>query len=258
MIKKLKKSRKLMLLVVFSFVVIIFLIVMDKLNLITNIGLSPTLWTTVVTMCIPLLTTIILWNKEKTERIKQVLESNKLSNQLIIRTKYFEYFEELLEKINDYIIFINVYFIREKGLFPFVDDKKTPEQLLDEKITSIHTRIKTDCFSNNYNNSYLFWEIDFNRYAFKSIDIDTFKYMYNGEEINLPACMQLLQVRNIFSSIKNEEKLVIRGSGGYLEKVDEEEQRKLIQEMINNKEYMLDLSKFLEYLKKDIEKKLNL
>ncbi len=43
-----------------------------------------------------------------------------------------------------------------------------------------------------------------------------------------------------------------------LSKHNGREDSKLIQEMINNKEYMLDLSKFLEYLKKDIEKKLNL
>lgn len=224
---------------------IIILIICDYVNIITKLGLSVSLWSGFVTGIFPIALTIYLWKREEKDRVRQVEEESKFQKKLILRVSYIEYFEKLLEQINEYIIFLDCYFLQEKD---FITGKKIN---INKQADSILRYIKL-------HSKYVIWKFNYRIYAFKCIDIDIFNYDYNGELVNLRTFMPYINVSNQLTAIYNEEKFFIsvsNGSGYY--KIDENEQKKIAIELLNSKECIEKLKNLLVYLKEDIEKRIS-
>lgn len=224
---------------------IFVLIVCDYMNIITKLGLSVSFWSGFITGIFPIALTIYLWKKEEKDRVKQVEEESRFQKKLILRVSYIEYFENLLEQMNEYIIFLDCYFLKEKDL---IIKKKTN---LNNQADSILRYIKL-------HPNHMIWKFNYRIYAFKCIDIDIFNYDYKGTIINLRAFMPYIYVSNQLTAIYDEEKFFISVSKGlgYV-KIDENAQKKITIELLNNKEKIEELINLLIYLKEDIEKRIS-
>lgn len=161
---------------------------------------------------------------------------------MILRSTYIEYFESLLEQINEYSIFLDCYLLRDKSL--------TGKKLdLDNRAKSVVRYVKV-------HSKYELLRINYRVYAFKGIDIDIFNYKYNNETINLRAFMPYIDLSNKLMAIYNEREFVVGLSGiGYAE-INEKDQEKIAKEIIRNQEEAKVLYDLLIYLKNDIEKRI--
>lgn len=109
------KLRRIIVVIVFIFF-IGCLVYFDYVNIITKLGLSVSLWSGFVTGIFPIALTIYLWRIEQKERIEQINEESLFQKKLILRSSYIEYFENLLEQLNEYTIFLECYLLRDKSL----------------------------------------------------------------------------------------------------------------------------------------------
>jgi hypothetical protein len=224
-------------------ITIIVIIYFDLENIITKLGLSPTLWSSVIVSIFPILLTIILWSKEKKERKEQIEKDVKLQKNLIIRTAYIDYFESFLEQTNEFIIFLQSYIINEKNIF----GEKEKEEI---KVKSLLTAIILE-------EEEKVWKLNYRKYAFKSIGIDIFNYNYKGKNINIRAYMPYFGVVNELNKISERKALRIIPSGGYIEELKEEDLVDIAKRIIKNKKVAEELLEFLETFKSDVEERVN-
>ncbi len=221
---------------------ILVLIYLDYRDIITNLGLSVSFWSGFITGVPPIILTVYLWKLEQKERITQIKEESNFQKKLILRNTYIEYFECLLEQINEYSIFIECYLLRDKSL--------TGEKLdMNSRVKSIIKYVKI-------HSKYKVWNLHYRVYAFKCIDIDIFKYKYNGEFINLRAFMPYIDISNKLTAIYDEKEFVTSFRGmGYVN-IDEKEQEELAKKLASNLDDAKELYDLLIYLKNDIEKRI--
>lgn len=236
------KIKKIVIILICLIISLMLLIYLDYINIISRLRLSVSLWTGFATGIFPIALTIYLWKVEEKERIIQIKEESDLQKKLIIRGTYIEYFEELLNQLNDYIIFLECFMLNDKDL----TGKK---QKNDIKVNNIFGYILLN------SNSHI-WNIDYKYYALKCIDIDIFKYEYNNEKINLRAFLPYIQLSNCFTSIYKREKDVFGINGYSRVSIDGNEQKEMIKELLKKKEIIEETHKLLVYLKLDIEKRL--
>lgn len=219
------------------------LIYFDYVNVITNLGLSVSLWSGFITGIFPIFLTIYLWKIEQNERINQINEESNFQKKLTIRSTYIEYFESLLEQINEYSIFLRYYLLRDKSM-------------TEEKF-SLDSRAKSIIEFVNVHSEYEIWKINYRIYAFKGIDIDIFNYKYNNEIINLRAFMPYIYLSNELTAICKKRKSVVNLSGiGYVG-ITKEEQQEIAKEILKKQDEVKELYDLLIYLKSDIEKRIS-
>lgn len=236
------KKLKILLFVILGIVIFAVLIYLDLINLITKLGLSPSLWISMVVGAFPIILTIVLWQKEKQERIEQLKEDSLFQKKLIIRSEYVSYFEELLEQLNELTIFLEVFILNDKTLTGKTDSQSNRIRSLIGAIILDDKKV---------------WEINYRVYAFKAIDIDIFKYNYNNEEINLRAYMPYICLKNKINSIYKGEQLSVGLSGGYISELSEKDKKEVAKQIIEGSEMVKEFLDMVNYLKKDIEEKIS-
>lgn len=94
----------------------IVLICCDYLDIITKLGLSVSLWSGFVTGIFPIALTVYLWKVEEKDRKEEIKKESRFQQKLILQGTYIEYFENLLEQIRNYIIYIECYLLREETI----------------------------------------------------------------------------------------------------------------------------------------------
>lgn len=235
--KRKKFKNKLIIFIIIAILLFSIIVFCDYKNVITNLGLSVSFWSGMITGIFPIALTIYLWHREKNERIEQIKEDSKFQKKLIIRTSYIDYFEKLLEQINSFIIFIECFIINDKDLF---GRKERNDIRVNNLIGSIYLRNEK------------VWELNYRVYAFKSIDIDIFKYQYNNEEINLRAYMPYIFLTNGLNKIFNKKNIV----GGCLVELNEQEIIEIANDILKNEDISKKLVEFLKILKQDIEERI--
>lgn len=233
------KKRIIIILFILSMV---FLIYFDYVNIITNLGLSVSLWSGFITGIFPIFLTIYLWKIEQNERISQINEESNFQKKLTIRSTYIEYFENLLEQINEYSIFLKSCLLSDKSM--------TEEELdLDSRIKIVINFIRMY-------SRYEVWKINYRIYAFKGIDIDIFNYEYNDKIINLKTFMPYIDLSNKLTAIYEKRKNTVNLSGiGYVD-INNEEQEEIAKEILKKQDEVKELYDLLIYLKNDIEKQI--
>ncbi|MBO5182886.1 MAG: hypothetical protein J6B64_00635 [Bacilli bacterium] len=237
----LKRVIKIILFILIFAISLFVIIYCDLKNVITNLGLSVSFWSGMVAGAFPIALTIYLWKKEEKDRIKQVAEESKFQKKLIIRIAYINYFEDFLEQINEYIIFIESFMIRDKNLLGEKED-------ITKRIASLIGAV--------YLQKNKIWEFDYRVYAFKSIDIDIYNYDYNEEIINLKAYLPYIQIKNALNSIYNKEELTIGIHGGGIRDLSDKDIQNIAKSLLESKEEIKKFLQFLETLKKDIEERI--
>lgn len=233
-------------------IIFILLFILDKVNIITKFGLSPTLWTSVIAMSIPLTVTILLWSIEKQERVSEIEESNKLQKQLTVRVKYIDYFEELITQLRDFEIFIDCYLKNKDNPFAF---NKSEDEKFEQNINSSFKAIRG---IGGHHDSNEVWKFDYNETAFKSLGINIFEYNYNNEVISLRGNQILLPLVNELSNIRKGWGTEIRGLGIYSKDYGEEFSKEVIKDIFTNEEYIDEVKALITHLKADIEARLSI
>lgn len=234
------KSIGIVLIIVLISVIIVFC---DYYNVITRLGLSVSLWSSMVSGAFPIALTIYLFYKEKKERMEQVNEESRFQKKLIVRTAYINYFEELLEQINRFMIFLECYILNDEDLM----GRKRKEEI---KIRSLITAIILE-------KDKKVWELDYKVYPFKSIDIDIMKYNYKENVVNMRAFMPYIKLKNKLNKIYYKEELCFEPNGnGYRKKLNEEDIKNVALDILKKKEEVKVLYDFLEEVKKDIEERI--
>lgn len=238
------KNRKFKnLFIVIAILVITAIIVYcDYNNVITKLGLSVSLWSSMVSGAFPIALTIYLFWKEKQERIEQVKEESKFQKNLIVRTAYISYFENLLEQINTFMIFLECYILNNKDLI----GRKQKEEIKARNLTTAIFLEKDKQV----------WELDYKVYPFKAIDIDITKYNYKKNTVNIRAFMPYIKLKNKLNNIYKQEEFTFGiYSSGY-KKLNKDDIENIALDILKNKEEVQILYDFLEELKKDIEERI--
>lgn len=242
MLKKiLKENLKIILMVMLTITVMIAMIYFDLKNVISKLGLSPTLWSAMIGSMVAISLTIYLWQKEQKERKEQIEKDIKLQKNLIIRTAYINYFEDLLEQINEFIQFLRSYIIDSKDIFGegMTEDKILLRAIILEKERKI-------------------WQLKYRKYAFKSISIDIYNYKYKEKNIDVRTYMPYFSTTIELNKIYDKKGVKITDSGGvYIEDYNEDDIIKIANKIINDKKTLNELKEFLEFLKADIEERVN-
>lgn len=238
-----KEKNKIILLILVFILFMIVLSILDKINVITKFGLSPTLWSAMIVGIFPIVLTVILWQKEEKDRKEQINKETTLQKKLIVRTAYVSYFEELLEQINKFSIFLKAYIINQNNIL----GEKRKEYI---KIRSLLTAISLE-------KDRKVWDLEYRTYPFKAIGIDIFKYQYKDEEINFRAYMPYLGIKNDLEAIFRKERIEFSISGGYLEELEEKDLIKIANNILANREAAIELYDFLIFMKEDIENRIS-
>lgn len=222
----------------------IVLICCDYLDIITKLGLSVSLWSGFVTGIFPIALTIYLWKVEEKDRKAEIKEESRFQQKLILQGTYIEYFENLLEQIRNFTIYIECYLLSEETIL----GKKLSTE---EKAKSLIKDIAS------YASEKEIWKLNYRIYPFKCIDIDIFDYEYNGNKINLRAFMPYINISNQLSTILNSRKNYVSMNSVYTyEDIDEEEKIEIAIKLLKNKKNIKELYRLLNYLKDDIEKRI--
>ena len=218
-------------------VLFVSLIIIDYLNIISNLGLSISFWTALLVNIFPIVLTLILWKKEEKDRIDQIREETNFQKKLIARSQYMSYYEDILEKLRNFKIFIKFFVIN-----------KNNKNSLDNAEELVRACI---AYSDNQ-----VWNIDYRIIPFKAIDIDIYKYNYNGHCISLREYYPYLETMNKLNSIVKGEEYGFKPNGIYLKKINKKEMIKLAKTIIEAKDRNVELYNFLEFLVNDIEKRI--
>ena len=236
--KKWLKIGIIALLIILLFVVIVYC---DLKNIFTNLGLSISFWSGMVTGAFPIILTIYLWKKEEKDRKKEIAEESKFQKKLIIRTAYISYFENFLEQINKYSIFIKAFILMDKDLIGRKID-------INKKISSLIEGI--------YIQDEKIWEFNYKVYAFKSIDIDIYNYNYNGKIINLTAYMPYIVMKNELNKIYKMQTSDLVANKAFIIELDENDIKEIAKSLLDSKNEIKKFLEFLEELKNDIEERI--
>ena len=228
--------KKIMYTISIVFIILLF-IVLDYLNIITKLGLSISFWSGMAVGIFQIFLTIFLWKKEEKDRINQIKEETSFQKKLIARSQYMDYYENLLEQIREYQIFIKAFII------------DTIKESTSRKAKDL---VKT-CYLYNDNKV---WDINYKIFPFKAMDIDIFKYEYKDKIVNLRAYMPYIETSNRLNAITKGEELAPMLGGGYLKKLTEKDKIEKAKELIESKEAIMELYDLLEYLSKDIESRI--
>lgn len=200
-------------------------------------GLSISFWSGMVVGLFPIFLTIFLWKKEEKDRIDQIKEETSFQKKLIARSQYMNYYENLLEQIREYQIFIKAHIMDTI--------KRAPSRKAKDLVKTCYL----------YQDRQI-WNIDYRIFPFKAIGIDIFKYNYKGQEVNLRAYMPYIEILNRLNAITKGEELEFTLGGGYLNKLTEHEKIEKAKELIESKETIKDFYEFLDYLSNDIENRI--